>query len=186
MSGATAKRQRLDSEDDEDEYLAPRLRSPLLQHAVSTRLPTDEMPILDDGEGDRDVPDLFTSSTVPAPETYIEAGAPADVVRTIEDATAAGPLSTADAPKPNLFFEEDQDVPAEYNGLLSSELLKLLFVPLDYICKQRSCTDKLLSQYAPVAAGSHSTAERGAYDNVYGIAPGFRWDGVVRGRGPVD
>ncbi|CAG9575032.1 conserved hypothetical protein [Leishmania major strain Friedlin] len=186
MSGAPAKRRRLDSEDDEDEYVAVRLSSPLLQHATSTRFPTDEVPTLEDGEGASDVAERLASSRAPAPATYVEADDPADVARSTAAVPAAEHLNAADAPKPHLFFEEDGDVPAEYEGLLSAELLNVLFVPLDYICKQRSCTDQLLSQYAPTAAASHSAAERKSYHNTYGIAPGFRWDGVVRGRGPVD
>ncbi|KAG5477148.1 hypothetical protein LSCM4_04365 [Leishmania orientalis] len=186
MSSAPAKRRRLDSEDDEDEYAVPAANSPLLPHAVSMRFPTDEMPALEDGEVEGEEADAVVSGRVTTPAAHVEADDPVDLVRATVDVPPAGHPSAAVSPKPHAFVEEDEDVPAEYRCLFSAELLNVLFVPLDHICTQKSCTDKLLAQYAPAMAASKSTSGRQSYHNAYGIAPGFRWDGVVRGRGPVD
>ncbi|CAJ1026240.1 Pre-mRNA-splicing factor of RES complex, putative [Leishmania lindenbergi] len=186
MSGAPVKRRRFDSDDDEDEYVAGASNSPLLQHAVSTPFPTDEMPSLDDGEGEGDAVDTLLSIRVTVPSTHLEADSPTSLVKTTADGPALGQPIAAASRKPHLPLEEDEDIPAEYKGLISAELLRALFVPLDYICKQRRCTDVLLSQYAPAVVASSSTPGRKLHHKAYGIAPGFRWDGVVRGRGPVD
>ncbi|KAG5502752.1 hypothetical protein JKF63_04519 [Porcisia hertigi] len=185
MNGAPAKRRRFDSDDDEDEYVAVNPNSGLLQYAISAHFPTDEMPAVEDREGEDGVVDTLVSSTATAPAIHAEADKPAEVERTTAAKVAAGQRGAANLLKTPLLFDEDRDVPAEYNGLLSAQLMNVLFVPLAHICEQRSCTDKLLAQYAPSEA-SNASSNNKSYHNVYGIAPGFRWDGVVRGRGPVD
>lgn len=178
MSGAPAKRRRLDSEDDDDEYVAASSTSPLLQYAVHAHFPTDEVPTLDEAPLHAS---LSRGSSTAAGEDADEGLAPSPSDAAVRAAAAAGPPVPC---KPPQTFEEDEDVPAEYKGLFSSELTNVLLVPLDHVCRQRVCTDKLLAQYAP-STSADAVGGRTTYLNAYGIAPGFRWDGVVRGRGPV-
>lgn len=199
MSELPVKRRRLDSDDDDGEYAQPHRSSPLLQYAVTAALPTDELPLMGYLDEELAVEDRTRVQAVggnsSTEKEIFEARGATIVTGDAAAAAAEAELHTstdATAPTPSTapaIFDEDEDVPAEYKGLFSTELLNVLLVPLDSICKQKTMTDKLLTQYlppAPARVGTQLTSNVKSYHNVYGIAPGFRWDGVVRGRGPVN
>ncbi|KPA79415.1 hypothetical protein ABB37_05260 [Leptomonas pyrrhocoris] len=195
MSQQPAKRRRLDSDDDDDEFAQPRRTSPLLQYAVTAALPTDEVPLTG-------YADLDTAESDGTAERRVHNGVPhgassegSHLAAAVEDGgegadtRTMGTAGAAVSPGMPVVFDEDDDIPAEYRGLLSTELMNVFLVPFEYICKQKMTTDKLLAQYLPPRSadgGHHGTSDDKTYHNAYGIAPGFRWDGVVRGRGPVE
>lgn len=95
---------------------------------------------------------------------------------------------------------DDLDVPPHWYGLLSDALLTAYAVPLLYMEAQRPLDDKLLAQYLPFDETGVRPLRNGgsgggaaALDDVedltavqqFRIGPGWRWDGVVRGRQKV-
>ncbi|KPI89276.1 hypothetical protein ABL78_1609 [Leptomonas seymouri] len=194
MSQVPAKRRRLDSDDDDDDYAQPRRNSPLLHYAITTALPTDEVPLLgyaghEVSDDDREPPPRGSSG---APKRVLSDAGGVPAAGDGDAAVAVltkGETTVAVSSGFSAVFDEDEDIPAEYKGLFSTELMNVLLVPFDYICKQKALTDKLLAQYLPpqaTAEGTESKSDAKVYRNAYGITPGFRWDGVVRGRGPVE
>jgi hypothetical protein len=204
MSGVPAKRRRLDSDDDDDEYAHPHRTSPLMQYAVTSALPTDELVAMEyaDAEVISDHrSDATSRSCEELRHTPLEGERDAPAKEDFRPAastgmpSAAAPTVTTPFPSSSVpvvasgVFEDDEDVPSEYKGLFSTTMLTVFLVSLDYISKQKTCTDKLLAQYQPAQLAEGGTVLNAlspkSYHNIYGIKPGIRWDGVVRGRGPV-
>lgn len=203
------KRRRLDSDDDDDEYQPVASSLPLLQYAVESPFPNDELTLPEDSDSHSTASErsLGTSSnTEKRTTTTAEMGDGAK-----EENCSGAPSSrngcTTPEPSTNLavsdrgtFLPEDRDIPEAYKGLLSPELLNVYFVSLEQLRSQHAVDDKVLAQYtrlngdagkspkllsalSPVAASLVPAKPPSLYRNKYGIEPGWRWDGVVRGRG---
>ncbi|CCW70850.1 unnamed protein product [Phytomonas sp. Hart1] len=199
------KRRRLDSEDDEDEYMS---------FAV---------------QGEREQLEPFAATTGfhnVMHEMGLELSSSSTSIRSLEESnTNENERYPSQQPKPlreDSFtstsptekgrservrcsqVEDDLDIPSEWIGLLSDTLLAVYYVPLTYIQGNRPMDDKLFAQYIPfntsLAEVPPTSVVGGAnveevdpnptsisfanshYQNPYGIAPGWRWDGVIRGR----
>lgn len=119
--------------------------------------------------------------------------------------TATGEENAAPSSStPSHFHPDDADVPHSWVTALNSctSLMNTYFVPLSYLVQGKATDDTLLAQYLPYkshvtqnregdrngdsTSGNHGSAAGAAspchFDNPFGIRPGWRWDGVVRGR----
>lgn len=170
------KRRRFDSDDDDDEYITT-VREPLSEFPVS--MPHDtmlELGLMSSGTDE----DVVPLQSYEAEER--ENGAPNAATSPVSSPTQQSALSLSS------YHPEDRDIPPEWRRLFSDSLLRVYYTPLSYIAVQRAMDDKLLAQYLPYdvetvqSVLSGKTDEPQQYRNPFGIRPGRRWDGVVRGR----
>ncbi|EPY37124.1 hypothetical protein STCU_00173 [Strigomonas culicis] len=150
------KRGRIDSDDDEDTQLDSGT-VPMLRYAVPTNHQDDTMLHLGLQSTDED-------------EAESNDGTRVDAI----DPNGAAPLPSSS------IVAEDLDDKTCWSKLLEESLLFHYNVVLHFICDGTPLNDKLLAQYLPCTSGDvGSTVNPVGH---LGLKPGWRWDGIVRGR----